>query len=218
MQQKKLWTDITEKELLESLQSNSDEPSIEVKDITDKTDVVDFMSYFNVRSGDKEVRIRVLYYAYKDWSPNPIKYTQFCTQIAKYLMRTKDKVFINEDVLSISKKAMDYIKTQVKKKKYVVLKHKKVHKFLVDKKIESGENMVDYLILYRLYENWSYENKEHPVGFRAFAEGMQCYLKKTHNFYYLVNLNKLREATTNEEYQKAQEWTQKVRKKGKVQK
>jgi hypothetical protein len=173
---KKAITDLSDQEILESLNQNSSPEPI----YNWPTDVMEFISFYNLKSGTDPVTTKLLYKLYSRWSQNPI--------IKKALSDTLTDIFpsvrygrsvmilLNKDVLNISNELYKYLESIDKTKNKDWAKH--FTTYLDHYSIKKGGLFINNNVLYNLYDKWCYKNhSKHLLGPKQFNKFCKLFFK-----------------------------------------
>jgi hypothetical protein len=172
-------------ELLESLKKEDV--------IESDTDIVSFLSYFNIKPGDKLTATWFLYDLYKNWSKKRLSKRSFGLELSKYLPRAYEKfVWIDKSALQVSKQLKDYIEVNKKLRpaRKSINYHTKFKKFLDRYKITPGNYPIEGFILFHLYDCWAYKTKkEKPLSQKIFISlcdvFFDSFIRKDIMFFYV---------------------------------
>jgi len=140
--------------------------------------ILEFMSFYNIKSGEHPVKRRVLYKMFKAWSkaedygPN-----YFGLKLTQFFESDNANVFINYDALDLTKRAKEvfFKKENTSRTKS---KHYKQHieKFMKDLSVTSGDYSVQGVALYYIYEAWALETRKKVLDIRDFCAILKFYL------------------------------------------
>ena len=175
---KKILHQISDKELLDILENADSLPNIL---ITTKTDVLDFIYALRITKGENKVTTGLLYRLYKNWSKNPIARQIFTNEAALIIetatrFRKETCFMINLDENVLLKKTLEYVKKIDKTKRKPDKRH--FDNYLNRYQIKKGSFFVKDLVLFNLYDKWTYENnKPHSLSFLNFNKFCQLYFK-----------------------------------------
>lgn len=151
-------TELTEAELLELIK---DEPNtITVYDWAN--DVMEFISVYNLKSGEEQITTKLLYKLYRLWSKNPVTnaiLTNTLTDLFPSRRNNANVIYIllDKSTLNLKEEAYKYIKKQDKSKNKKWLEH--FYKFKHELCIEKGGLFIKDTVLYNIYDKWCYKKR-----------------------------------------------------------
>lgn len=215
---KKTINQLSDKELHELLQSS---PQIPVENSFNyPNDIMDFISFYNLKPGEENIPLRVLYKVYNKWSETPLKRSQFSEHIGRFFVTKafgngNSVVCLDKNAKQFQKIIQEFFKKMDKTKKKGYKKH--FDSFLNFYNISPGTLYLKDKVLYDLYDKWTYKNQNYnPLSFNQFLGFLRLYFKKDEkyiagNYYFSLDatiVNHLSEDMINEmkkRYEKTQE-------------
>jgi hypothetical protein len=169
-------TEYTREELLKILEENPS--NSEYLNINYTNDVNDFISTYGIKNGDHQIMLPVIYNLYKRWSKAPIHRNPFGVEMAKLFFGVK---YGMGTAYRINKTKDFFLEKSTKKK---LNKTKRKHwfkhfkKFMDKFELKSGRFYVKDVVLYNLYDKWTYKNNNHnPLSFRQFLKFCRLFFK-----------------------------------------
>lgn len=169
---KKSLTELTEKQLLDIIGSESSN----IKIYTWPNDIMDFISVYNIKSGQERITSKLLYKLYSLWSQDPIKRKTFTDTLMDLFPSTKDGlstiILLNKNILNLKEEAYNYVKQHDKTKDKGWLEH--FNKYLHVYCIKKGRLFIKDTVLYNLYDKWCYKKRK-PLGFAQFNNFCKLY-------------------------------------------
>jgi hypothetical protein len=214
MQQKKLWNELTDEELVNSIE-DTNESNVVYSNNENEQLVLDFLSSVNIKSGDEPVIKKFLYKLFLRSTYENLSIRTFINICNVYLKHNDRFYFIDKTGMTLTKEAYDKLYTESIARPKIKRKtvYNKLNSFCNKYNVQPGKETIGVMHLYRLFENWCYKNKKHPTRFNQFSHRMKSRLDKViinDKTYFLINMSKLLEATNEEEYKKAEAWAQKA--------
>lgn len=172
---KKSITELSEKELLDLLGSNPDQ----LKIYEWNTDIMEFISVYNLKSGNEYITTKLLYRLYCLWSKNPVKRKTLTNTLMDLFpsVRTGDShvVLLNKSAMNLKEEAYLYIKSKNKIKNRNYKDH--FDSYINHYSIKNGGLFIKDTVLYNLYDKWCYK-KRHPLSFKQFNNFCKLYFKE----------------------------------------
>lgn len=178
---KKLQTELTDEELLKLLEDESVEvlgktvPKKQHKLIK----VMDFVSKYNIKSGNFKIFTGTLYQLFKLEYPD-VTDKSFTYQMRKLVPSEKHRrytvFFINKDLLDISKSVQHFLtdkKQQISRKRNL---KRHIEGFINFFKLSPGSNAVQFEILADLYDLWTYKTKKKKLKDSTVATLLKLYI------------------------------------------
>lgn len=171
---KKAITQLTESELLDLIKS---EPS-SITLYEWPTDVMQFISVYNLKSGTERITTKLLYKLYKLWSKNPVPRKTLTTTLMDLFPSDRigesHLILLNKETLNIKQETLKYLKKHNKTKDKGWMEH--FTKYLHEYCIESGCFYIKDTVLYNLYDKWCYK-KRSPLALAQFNNFCKLYFK-----------------------------------------
>lgn len=168
---KKSITQLSEQELLDII--GSKQP---VKVYVYPDDVMEFISVYNLKSGQEPVTTKLLYKLYTFWSKDPVlrrRFTHTLTDLFPSSATNKSVVILlDKPALNLKQEAYNYVKEQDKTKDKGWMEH--FEKYLYFYSLKSGSFFIKDSVLYKLYSRW-YGKKRRPLGFKQFNNFCKLY-------------------------------------------
>lgn len=174
MQKLKPITEIPIEELLELLKENP----TEINTYDYSNDVLDFISIYGIKSGENQILLPLIYNLYKSWSKNPLYRNQFGMEMSKLFVSVR---YGNGNTYRINKTKDFFLEKSVKKKQNKTkrkpwLKHFKC--FINKYQLKSGRFYIKDIVLYNLYDKWTYKNNNHnPLSLFQFLKFCKLFFK-----------------------------------------
>lgn len=161
MERKRLPSDTTLDELFEAAISGSEAVIAETE--PHGSDVISFLSHYNIKQGTVAVKPQLLYKIYKIWSKIPIKQIQFILELSLYFVKKNNYYLINKSPFQLAADLSSVIKkkTPPATRKRVNWEHFKL--FLKAYDVSSGTDWVESYVVHHFYDKWVYNNKKKKV-------------------------------------------------------
>ena len=171
MERKKLLTEYTDEELLGKVDEPN--PNFDYSDNVKHADnVVEFLSFYNIKHGKNLVSHRLLYRLYKSWTKQAKSVREFCAVIAIYLKPDgKGYYYISENSLNLSKEAQKLLKHKLEDRTKVPQFKKHFDAYIEHYKLKPGKFFLEAFILFDLYDQFVYETK------RKYGHGYETFIK-----------------------------------------
>ena len=194
MELKKLPSKYSDTELLSLLDNKKDEVDNTVLEY--KNDVLLFLTIFNITPGDNKVPLGVIKDLYKSWSKDPLRPQALSRELNKYLPNVNRYYMINKQALNISQEAYNLLLQKTYKITKSPTYRRHFENFLSRFKIIQGDYYMEHYVLYKLYEQWTYETCYKPLSYKKFFKLCCLYFKhkrKTSNRmeWFAINLGQL---------------------------
>lgn len=189
MSKPKIITELSEEELLKLLE-NTDNNSGPIFHF--QNDVIDFLSFYAIRSGKFKVPCKNLFLLYRRWSKAPLKSAPFTSQMTD-LFESKGRhrvvLLLNRSAFDLKNEYNKYLKRQQKTKRPNWKKH--FDAYLNFYSIEKGGLFIKDVVLYNLYDKWTYKNNSrNPISFFQFVNFCKVYFKVkliNHHHWFAIN-------------------------------
>lgn len=176
MELKKLPSKYSDTELLSLLNLKKDDEDNTVLEY--KNDILSFLTIFNITPGDERVPMSVIKELYFNWSKSPLKGKALSRELNKYLPNIQYKYFLlNRKAISISQEAYSLLEKRTQKITRSPNFRRHFENFLNRFKITQGDYYIEHYVLYKLYEQWSYEICYRPLGYNRFFSLCCLYFK-----------------------------------------
>lgn len=204
-------------DLLTSLDSSSNNTDINIQEFKDN-DFLSFLSFYNIKTGEEQVSLAVLYELYNRWSKVKMKHFKFSNLFCKYFKystahRKKD-IFINKSTLNLAIEAQHILfksdtKDVTKNSKFT----KQIECYIDEFGLVKGSDYIDSSVLFYFYDNWSYKRLKqlNKQQFNTFMELFfdKKYTKRDNTIWFCINRLNIMEKITNESLEKAKDWAEK---------
>lgn len=191
----KLITELTSEQLIELLDKKAETEEIKSYLYT-KSDVLDFITFHRLKTGQERIPSNVVYDLYKRWSKKPLGKRAFLLQFQTFMPTNSDNTFtyclLNLDLNTVLKRTFEIIKGK-KPRSRIHSKGWKRHfdSFLERHDITPGTFYMKDAVFHNLYDKWTYDNnKEFPLSYRQFVKFCKLYFKHKQigkNFWYAVS-------------------------------
>ncbi len=166
MSKKTLPQDIDLDSLLSTIQEES---SVLAKEASLTNDnVLEFISFYNIKKGDIPIKKSMVYKLYKSWSNNKnySKYS-FMLQMNQYFITNNMCYMLDIEAIDLTLKAKDtFFKSKVTSKIHNASVKKQIDIFMETFGIVKGKYSTHVSILYYMYSNWP--NKKHRLNINDF--------------------------------------------------
>ena len=179
--------------------------------------ILEFISFYNIKPGKHPVKRRVLYKMFRAWSkaadygPN-----YFGLKLTQFFESDQYNVFISYEAIDLTKKAKEVFfksdnSSRVKSKHY----KQQIEKFMEDLSVTSGDYAVQGTSLYYIYEGWALETRKKVLGIKDFCSMLKFYLPHykeyiMHPYFFYIDKHNLKvDGVTLE---KAKDWSKKQNK------
>lgn len=141
-------------ELLELLEKKE---VVEDKAVEYKNDVLGFISTFGIEHGEEKMKQHTLFTIYRVWSKNPLKKTEFLTEMRQYLQSTRIRqamaFFVNQSAIKLTHSAYKYYTNEnIRFNSRPWAKH--FENFLKFHSLSPGERWIHGNILYFIYDKY----------------------------------------------------------------
>jgi len=168
-------TEVSSEELLKLIKDNP----IEVSKYEHHNDCMEFLSVYGIKQGEHRILFNLIYRLYKKWSKTPVGKRSLADAMVLLFPTIK---YGQSNVYLINKEKSFFLETGAKKKKQNKTKRKpwlKHFKLFIDKfELKSGRFYVKDVVLYNLYDKWTYKNNKHnPLGFQQFLKFCRLFFK-----------------------------------------
>lgn len=150
-------TDLSDEDLLKSIES----PDLNQPAYSWHTDVMQFISVYNLKQGQEVIFAHLLYKLYRHWSKDPVKQVIFSHTLADIFPTIKSNrsigIMLNRNVLDVSNELYKFLQEDNPTKYKGHSDHFK--KYLSHYSINKGGIFIANSVLYNLYDKWCYKNK-----------------------------------------------------------
>lgn len=168
-------TEISKEDLLDLVNSNTNKVTI----FDYKNDLLDFISTYNIIQGENRIPGQLIYNLYKRWSKNPLHRNHFGQEMSQLFPNIR---YGQGNVFLINKEK-DYFLEKIVNKKQNKTKRKPwlthFNKFIDKYQLKSGRFYVKDIVLYNLYDKWTYKNgNKNPLGFQQFLKFCRLFFSK----------------------------------------
>lgn len=177
---KKAITELSTEELVHLLGKNP--PNVNSDVIYNwPTDVMDFISFYNLKQGTEHVTTKLLYRLYRHWSKDPLIIKAFVNTLTDIFPSSRigksTTIMLDKKTLHISQEVYKYLETLDKTKSKGWTKH--FNTFLEYYSIKKGGLYIKNNVLYSLYDKWTYGNKNRrPLGYKQFNKFCKVFFKQ----------------------------------------
>lgn len=161
--------------------------------------ILEFMSYYNIKPGTFPVKKRVIYKIFKAWSKaENYGPRYFGLKLTQFFESDVHNVFINYDAIDLTKKAKEvFFKLDTSKKTTNKNRKQQIEKFLVGMSVNPGDYIIHSSALYYIYEGWALSNRKKVMGIRTFSSYIKFYLKSykeyvTSTYFFYIDKNTLK--------------------------
>lgn len=169
-------TEYTPEELLELVEKNT--TNEEKFNYEYPNDVLEFLSIYQIKEGPNQILLPLIFNLYKKWSKKPIHRNQFGMEMSKFFTSVK---YGMGTTYRINKSKEFFIdKTIIKKRNKTKGKQWNKHfkSFISKFNIETGRFYVKDIVLYNIYDKWTYKNgNKNPLSFTQFLKFCRLYFK-----------------------------------------
>lgn len=119
-----------------------------------KNDILNFIKFYKLKSGNKRVKRTLIKRLYRNWSKDPDKH--FGYKLGRYFQGKDGYFLLNRDPTEF----LEYLDDKEPKKTKISIKRSyNVNQFLLDQRIAKGDNYFIHYILYYMYLEWCDLNK-----------------------------------------------------------
>ena len=183
---KKLITEQSNEELLKQLEGI---PTNNIY-IESSQEILEFISVFKLQNGTNPVKMNTLFNLYKLWSKSPKTLVMFNKDLSEMVTKEKSYYYINFDVFTL-KKEIHKLQT-IKYATTLPGRARHFKQFLSRYQIKNGGLWIKDLVLYNIYDKWTYKNNSNnPLSLPQFNRFCNNYFKsKRINKHYWYKLNK----------------------------
>jgi hypothetical protein len=174
---KKPLTELTDEEIIDLVGQN---PSNLEKVYNWPTDVMDFISYYNLKQGTEVVTSKLLYRLYRHWSKDPIPSKAFTSTLTDIFPSNRlghsITILLDKSALNIHNELSKYLESMDKTKYKNWTKH--FTTYLNHYSIKKGGLFINNNVLYNLYDKWCYKNhSKHLLGHKQFNKFCKLFFK-----------------------------------------
>lgn len=208
---KKLPNQLSTEELLKQV----DEIKLsETDNIIIEDNIVEFLSYYNIRAGNNPVNRKPIYKMYKAWnkSNSNVSSKQFGHKLGEYFKADHNYIYINIEAIDLTKKAKDVFFKSENSNKFKNKNYKEqIERFINNFNIKDGKYIVQTSVLYYIYEEWCLNNRLKILTDRDFSSYIRFYFKhykehETSKIY--VYIDKLQLKVDGVTLEKAKTWAE----------
>lgn len=165
MNQNKVPSTVDLDTLLEALKDGS--PVI----VEDSTDVVIFISQFNIQPGLKPISKKYLYKLYKGFSKDPIGQSSFTYIVNRYIESNQTHFYIDKTAFQVAPELQKIVNNKTTSSIKNSNNHKHFKYFLDKFQVKEGSYWLEGYILFSLYDCWTYQiRKEKPIKKSIFLQ------------------------------------------------
>lgn len=156
-------------ELLKSSESVTSQPSSEI---------IRFLTVFNIQSGKTRVKAKLLYSIYYKWSQTPMGHTHWGHEMAKFVAYYDEWYYISIPAFTLSEDALKAL-TPVKKSRYKSKQwHRHFKNFIAHYNMKPGKFWVEQSVLFYLYDLWTFKiRRKRCLGPTDFTIFLRHYFK-----------------------------------------
>lgn len=179
---KKLPNSKSLEELLKDLENPSESETIQVEEDS----ILTFLSFYNIEPGKEKIKDTLLYKLYKQFTKDPKSAQGFHTAIGSYIPTVTEFNYqrfylINQKVLNLSKRALEFLKKDVKARPRHRVISLRIHfdNYMKKYALEPKDEFIwaSFDVLYNLYDKWTYEiKKKNRLSLEEFRKLCQIYL------------------------------------------
>lgn len=154
-------TELTDAELLELIENPVSSPN------TITNNIIDFISVYNLKTGDEPIKIRLLYNLYKAWTKNPLSPRIFSNTLTNLFTSKQSAgntlVYLNKSAINVHTEVLKLVEPADKTRQKGWTDH--FNKYLLHYGIKKGGLFIANNVLYNLYDKWTYKNNNRrPLG------------------------------------------------------
>lgn len=181
MKTKKLTTELTDQELIAQLTNTNEVVGNQPKRQEHKfTKVLDFVSKYNIKSGNNEITSKILFELFKIDYPE-VGLKSFVFQLKKLLPYKRPR---HITIFLIDKNQLEI--TNAVKENFITPKatitrqrnmKRHVEGFMKYFKIKPGNNAINFKIIADLYDRWTYKFKKKKVSDQTLSTLLKLYLE-----------------------------------------
>lgn len=178
---KKIATELTDQELIAQLNEDVEVVDDQPRKLQHKfTKVLDFVSKYNIKSGNNEVESKILFELFKIDYPD-VGLKSFIFQLKRILPYKRPRNIV---LFQIDKNSMEI--TNSVKQHYLAPKNqisrqrnmkRHIEGFMKYFKIKPGNNAVNFKIIADLYDRWTYKFKKKKVSDQTLSTLLKLYLE-----------------------------------------
>lgn len=163
-----------------------------VSNNTNYDNILDFISFYNIKPGTHKVKNSMLYKLYKAWT-NEINFNkhEFPIKMNSLFENVGGNILINIDTINLTSKAKEvFFKPVLRQGKKTKEIKRHIEMFLTSHKITNGKYSIDGNILFYMYKQWVKDKRKKTLKYTDFMVYMTYYLKfyrlneaHSYNFY-----------------------------------
>jgi hypothetical protein len=147
------------------------------------TDVLSFVTFYNLKAGRDVVPQKTIYFLYKEWSKTPLPKKTFEIELSKYLVPNQIGGVIvyriNKKATEISAKAWELILLKSREATKIPQIKKHFELFCKAYDIKPGDYFVQSFVLYDMYDEFCYKTKKKThMGPQEFHNVCEVYFKQ----------------------------------------
>jgi len=171
-------TEYTATELLELIKTNPTD-GVPITNYEHPTDVMEFIAIYRLTDGPNQILLPIIYELYKRWSKKPLHRNPFGKEMSKFFTSVK---YGMGTTYRLNKSKDFFLERSLKKKQNKTkrkpwLKHFKL--FMNHFNLKSGSFYVKDVVLYNLYDKWTYKNgNKNPLSFPQFLKFCRLFFSK----------------------------------------
>lgn len=214
---KKLPNQISTKDLLDSLEEKSLESSIQEEQEIIHDNILEFLSFYNIKQGEEPVKRRVLYKMFRAWTKSKdYGVSYFSLQLNQYFFSDLRHVYIDINALDLTKKAKEVF-FNLKNSTGVTSKYKdkltkiQIEDFLKKFRIVHGEYSAQGTMLYYIYEEWAMKTNRKIINIIDFTHYLKLFLEHyvgydTGGLYFYIDKQQMK--VSGAAIEKAKKWAE----------
>lgn len=174
----------TIEELLKELENQASQPKV-VKPRKESSDILKFLTVFNIENGYCLVDRKILYQLYKQYERKhgvhkPLIERKFYRLIKNYLKSVKTSFYINQKSFDLSEKVVNLIKPEVRQTTKMIPMQMHFQNFIKKFNLKPGKKPTQIWVsaktLYDLYDEWTYGiRKKRPLSYKSFVNFCKIY-------------------------------------------
>lgn len=174
---KKAITELSDEEIIK-LAHQSSETKIE-----HSNDIMEFVSVYNLKTGEERITTKLLYNLYSKWSQNPVTRKTFALVLIDLFPSIRygksHVICLDKKAINLKEETYNYLKRMDKTKQKNWTIHFK--KYLSKYQLKKGGLFIKDTVLYNLYDKWcfkGYKTKNyHPLSLYQFNNFCKLFFK-----------------------------------------
>lgn len=158
MVQKKLPSDAKLEDLFSALDGDIQNASI-LDDGLFESDVLAFLSYYNLSGGKTKIKVDALYKIYSLWSKSPVTKIKFSLHLSLYIPKEKRYYLVNKEISDI----ISDLSSIIKDRRPPAIR-KRTHRehfdaFLKASSLSRGTEWLEAQVIHHFYDKWCFNTK-----------------------------------------------------------